>query len=95
MSSYTKMLPHLENGCYDYDFWNVMRGKSHNENLIGNGKETSTGTYHMSTMSNNKYMTALQKESIFRQLGTCINAYAHEYRIFAVNGKVKMQIYGN
>ena len=83
MSAYTKMLPHLENGCYDYDFWNVMRGKTHNENLIGNGKETSTGTYHMSTMSNTKYVTALQKESIFRQLGTCINAYAHEYRIFA------------
>ena len=34
MSAYTKMLPHLENGCYDYDFWNVMRGKTHNENLI-------------------------------------------------------------
>lgn len=83
MNTYSKMLPHLESGSYDYDFWNAMRGKQHNDERLAHGKDTSTSAFHMSTMSNDKYMKAVQKESIFRQLGTCITTYNNGHRILA------------
>ena len=87
MSTYSKMLSHLENGCYDYDFWNAMRGKAHDEARLSNGKDTSTSAFHMSVMSNDKYMKVLQKESIFRQIGTSITTYNNGHRIFAKDTK--------
>lgn len=83
MSTYNEMLPYLEAADYDFHFWNAMRGKSESYDRITKGNVSGTGTYAMAPVTNNKYMTVLEKESLFRQIGTTLKAYGSGYRIFA------------
>jgi HK97 family phage major capsid protein len=60
-----------------------MRGYDGSYAELSKGRNVETGTYSMPNSTNNKYMTALEKESLFRNIGTTIKAYDFGYRIFA------------
>ena len=45
MSIYSKMLPKIENREYKTHFWNAMRGKTNNREVLNNGVEPTTGAY--------------------------------------------------
>ncbi len=81
MSNYNEMLPYLENSDYDHHFWNAMRGKQDSYDHMSRGRNTSTGSYAMAPVSGDKYMKALAKESLFRQIATTIKAYGSGYLI--------------
>lgn len=87
MSNYTEMLPYLEHSDYDHHFWNAMRGKQDSYDHMSKGRNTSTGSYAMAPVSDDKYMKALAKESLFRQIATTIKAYGSGYRIRAKDTK--------
>ncbi len=83
MNTYTEMISHIENSDYDYHFWNAMRGKTESNTRLQRGRDSNTGTYAMAPASNNKYVKALEKESLFRSIGTVVKAYNGIYRILA------------
>ena len=83
MSTYTERLSYTGSPEYDKHFWNAMRGNAGSFDQIANGRSTGTGLYAMPNSAQNKYMAALEKESLFRNIGTVIKAYGSGYRIFA------------
>ena len=83
MSTYTERLPYTGSPEYDKHFWNAMRGHDSSFDELSKGYSTGTGLYAMPNSSDNKYMTSLEKESLFRNIGTVIKAYGSGYRVFA------------
>ena len=83
MLTYTERLPYTGSPEYDKHFWNAMRGNDSSYAELSKGRNIETGTYTMPNSTNNKYMAALEKESLFRNIGTTIKAYGFGYRIFA------------
>ena len=83
MITYTERLPYTGSPEYDKHFWNAMRGNDGSYAELSKGRNIETGTYAMPNSTNNKYMAALEKESLFRNIGTTIKAYDFGYRIFA------------
>ena len=83
MTTYTERLPFTGSPEYDKHFWNAMRGNDGSYAELSKGRNIETGTYAMPNTANNKYMAALEKESLFRNIGTVIKAYDNGYRIFA------------
>ncbi len=83
MSTYTERLPYTGSPEYDKHFWNAMRGHDSSFDELSNGRSTGTGLYAMPNTAHNKYVAALEKESLFRSIGTVIKAYGSGYRIFA------------
>ena len=83
MSTYTERLPYTGSPEYDKHFWNAMRGHESSYDELSKGRSTGTGLYAMPNSAQNKYMAALEKESLFRNIGTVIKAYGSGYRIFA------------
>ncbi|HHV12326.1 MAG TPA: phage major capsid protein [Clostridiales bacterium] len=82
MITYTERLPYTGAPEYDNHFWNAMRGNDASYAELSKGRNIETGTYAMPNSTNNKYMAALEKESLFRNIGTVIKAYDNGYRIF-------------
>ena len=83
MITYTERLPYTGSPEYDKHFWNAMRGNDGSYAELSKGRNIETGTYAMPNSTNNKYMAALEKESLFRNIGTVVKAYGSGYRIFA------------
>ncbi|HPB04153.1 MAG TPA: phage major capsid protein [Bacteroidaceae bacterium] len=83
MITYTERLAYIGSPEYDKHFWNAMRGNDGSYTELSKGRNIETGTYAMPNSTNNKYMAALEKESLFRNIGTVIKAYDNGYRIFA------------
>lgn len=83
MMTYTERLPYTGSPEYDKHFWNVMRGHDSSIEALSKGRSSGTGLYALPNSSDNKYMAALEKESLFRQIATVIKAYNSGYRIFA------------
>ena len=83
MITYTERLAYIGSPEYDKHFWNAMRGNDGGYAELSKGRNIETGTYAMPNSTNNKYMTDLEKESLFRNIGTVIKAYDNGYRIFA------------
>ena len=83
MITYTERLAYIGSPEYDKHFWNAMRGNDGSYTELSKGRNIETGTYAMPNSTNNKYMAALEKESLFRNIGTVITAYDNGYRIFA------------
>ena len=83
MSNYTERLPYTGSPEYDKHFWNAMRGNDSSLDELTKGRSSATGLYAMPNTTHNKYMAALEKESLFRSMGTIIKAYGSGYRIFA------------
>lgn len=69
--------------AYYNDFWNEMRGVQVITDSFYNNRESKTNAYHLPEESNRKYMAALQKESVVRQLATVVNATRSDSRIYA------------
>ena len=68
---------------YHAEFWNMIRGKSVQDDQLNKGYNRTYGTYMMPTASGGEVEKVIRKESIFRSISTVIDAYAHSYRIFA------------
>lgn len=68
---------------YDKHFWNTMRGSKASSVNIADGRSNETGSFALPNTGNNKYMTALSKESLFRRIATTVSAYDSGYNIFA------------
>lgn len=68
---------------YGKHFWNAMRGDKGSIVGIEAGRSGATGSYALPNTAHNSYMAALAKESLFRQIGTTVEAYNSGYRIFA------------
>lgn len=58
---------------YSNHFWNYLMGKEEHQSFLNLGKN-ETGGYVMPTTSANKFNDKLLKESLFRQLSTCLYA---------------------
>lgn len=73
----TKMLENevkIASSTYSNEFWNkVMRGFVPNEDKLAGGK-VSNGMFKLPMDSSRQYQTALKKESIFRNIATCVDA---------------------
>ena len=83
MITYNERLAYTGAPEYDKHFWNAMRGNDDSYAELSKGRNIETGTYAMPNTANNKYMSALEKERLFRSIGTVIKAYGSGYRIFA------------
>ena len=83
MSTYTERLPYTGSPEYDKHFWNAMRGRDSSFDELSKGYSSGIGLYALPNSSDNKYMAKLEKESLFRGIGTVIKAYGSGYRIFA------------
>ena len=68
---------------YHDAFWNVMRGNDYCIDKLTKGRSSHTDTYSMPVTAANKYTKAIEKESLFRQIGTAVNAFNSNYRILA------------
>ena len=80
--NYTERLLYTGSPEYDKHFWNAMRGSESSYAGLSKGS-TETGTYQLPNSASNKYTAALEKESLFRNIGTFIKAYGSGHRIFA------------
>lgn len=68
---------------YDRHFWNAMRGVKESVSNLESGRNSLTGAFALPNSAHNNYMAALAQKSLFRQIGTPIEAYHSGYRIFA------------
>lgn len=68
---------------YDRHFWNAMRGAKESVSSLETGRSSVTGAYALPNSAHNNYMAALAQKSLFRLIGTPIEAYNSGYRIFA------------
>lgn len=83
MTNYMEKLPYTGSPEYDKHFWNAMRGNDNSYEELKKGRNIGTSLYTMPNTTYKKYMAALGKESLFRNIGTVIKAYGSGYRIFA------------
>lgn len=81
MKTYTELLPHIESRDYETHLWNAMRGRRPGEEIPASGLDLSINAHALPSASQDKYMAALKKESLFRNLATDIHAYDTDYRI--------------
>lgn len=68
---------------YDKNFWNLARGADGYEGALAMCTDRSTGAYPLPAVAQNAFSKTLNKESLFRRIGTTMNALNHGYRIFA------------
>lgn len=81
MKTYTELLPHIESKDYATHLWNALRGRHARQDVLASGLDLSTNALAFPTADQEKYMAALKKESLFRNLATDIQAYDTSYRI--------------
>lgn len=86
MKTYTELLPHIEGSEYENHFWNAIRGKQGHKEHLAKGIDTSTGAFTLTPKGQEKYMTAIKQEGLFRSLATDIQVYDHAYNIKTVEG---------
>lgn len=67
----------------DKNFWNLARGTDGYEGTLAMCTDRATGGYPLPAVAQNAFSKALNKESLFRRIGTTMNALNHGYRIFA------------
>ena len=66
---------------YDIQFWNAVRGKAGNMDVLAKGQVPVMGTYKLPTNALGKLAKSIKKESVFRNIATVQNAYRSTYRI--------------
>ena len=86
MKNYSEMLPHISGSDYETHFWNAARGKQGHTEFLGKGIDHNTGAFTLTSKGQDKYMSAVKKEGLFRSLATDICAYDHPYNIKTANG---------
>ena len=72
---------------YDIQFWNAARGRKGNDEVLAKGRISLLGSYELPASAAGKIATAMEKESVFRELSTVIKAYKSGYRIFTKDCK--------
>lgn len=72
----------INSTAYYSDFWNNMRGQENVTDRMDIGRESKTNTYRLPGESGKKFMAALKKESVPRQLATVVNATRGDSRIW-------------
>ena len=72
---------------YDIQFWDAVRGKAGNRDVLAKGQVPVMGTYKLPTNALGKLAKAIKKESVFRNMATVQNAYRSTYRIIAKDCK--------
>ena len=82
MKTYTEMLPHIEGNDYETHFWNAIRGKQGHKEHLAKGIDTATGAFTLTPKGQEKYMTAIKQESLFRSLATDIRALVERIDVF-------------
>ncbi len=87
MKNYSEMLLHIEGSDYETHFWNAIRGKKGQKELMSKGIDTNTGDFTLTPKGQNKYMAAVKKEGLFCSLATDIRAYDYNYHIKTANGE--------
>lgn len=83
MNMYTKKMAITGSPEYDEAFWNAMRGNEAVYDKIEIGREKDTGTYAMPSPALQKFETALNEQSIFRNIASVVNAFNTSYSILA------------
>lgn len=83
MNEKTKITLHTGDPEYDKNFWNLARGADGYEGVLAMCTDRATGGYPLPAVAQNKFSEALNKESLFRRIGTTMNALNNAYRIFA------------
>ena len=86
MNTYTAKLSHIKSADYDTHLWNALRGKAGHKEYLTNGIDAASGAFILTPKSQDKFVAALQKESLFRALATDIRLYDYDYRIKTVTG---------
>ena len=81
MKTYTEQLPYIESREYETHLWNAMRGRRPGQEVSASNIDLSANAHTLPSASQDKYMAALKKESLFRNLATEIRAYDTDYRI--------------
>ncbi|MGN0549106.1 MAG: phage major capsid protein [Acutalibacteraceae bacterium] len=81
MKTYSELLPHIESKDYETHLWNAMRGRRPGKEVPASNIDLSTNAHPLPSATQDKYMAALKKESLFRNLATDIHAYDTDYRI--------------
>lgn len=72
----------INSTAYYNDFWNEMRGMEVISDSLSNVRESKTNACPLPEESEKKYMAALKKESIVRQLATVVNATKSDSRLW-------------
>lgn len=87
MKNYSEMLPHISGSDYETHFWNAARGKQGHTEFLGKGIDHNTGAFTLTSKGQDKYMSAVKKEGLFRSLATDIRAYDCRNNIKTTNGE--------
>ena len=61
MNTYTAMLPYIKGADYETHLWNALRGKPGHKEHLSNGINVATGAFTLTPKSQDKFLTALQK----------------------------------
>ena len=72
----------INSTAYYNDFWNEMRGMEVISDSLSNVRESKTNACPLPEESEKKYMAALKKESVVRQLATVVNATKSDSRLW-------------
>ena len=86
MKNYSEMLPHISGSDYETHFWNAARGKQGHTEFLSKGIDHNTGAFTLTSKGQDKYMSAVKKEGLFRSLATDIRAYDCRNNIKTTNG---------
>lgn len=83
MNENTKIALRTGEPEYDRNFWDVVRGHSECQSALTMCVDRATGAYPLPVSAHNKFEDALNKESMFRRIGTTMNSLNHGYRMLA------------
>ena len=72
--NYLEQREHTREPEYDISFWNAMKGDDKFYSKMGNGRNMGTDSYFVPHHAHNKYLQEVKKHSLFRQIGTTVNA---------------------
>lgn len=68
---------------YNDCFKKMIRGTNQYPDILDKARNTSTGTYLLPAPMSDKFTGEIIRQSIFRQIGTYVRAYATGYKIYA------------
>ena len=80
------LLPHIKGADYETHLWNALRGKLGHKEHLSNGINVATGAFTLTPKSQDKFLTALQKNGLFRNFATDLRLYNYDYSIKTVAG---------
>lgn len=83
MRNYNEIKIHTGQPEYNKGFWNAMKGKVGDNDILSNGYSDATGTYALPSHTDSKLLDAIASKSIFHNIATVHKAYGGASKIFA------------